>query len=57
MTGIDSWLADQLTGEFVTDAVTAGQLLIADLRGATWDRELLALFELADEPHPAICVV
>ena len=54
VTGIDSWLVHQLTGEFVTDAVTAGQSLIADLRGATWDRELLALFELADEPLPAI---
>ena len=54
VTGIDSWLVHQLTGECVTDAVTAGESLIADLRGATWDRELLALFELADEPLPAI---
>ncbi|GAB88837.1 FGGY family carbohydrate kinase [Gordonia rhizosphera] len=54
ITTSDTWLVHALTGEFVTDRTTAGRSLITDLRTTDWDRELLALFGLADEPLPTI---
>lgn len=53
-TTTDSWLLQQLTGEFVTEAGAAGRSRLADLDTLGWDPELLGLFELADEPHPTI---
>jgi glycerol kinase len=54
VTTSDSWLLHQLTGAFVTDATTASRSLAVELGGQDWSRELLALFELADEQLPAI---
>lgn len=54
VTTSDSWLIHRLTGEFVTDAATAGRSLVTDLDTAGWDRELLGLLGLDDEPLPTI---
>jgi glycerol kinase len=54
VTTSDSWLLHQLTGEFVTDVSTASRSLATDLDTKEWDRELLELFGLAEEPLPRI---
>jgi glycerol kinase len=54
VTTTDSWLIQRLTGEFVTDAATAGRSLVVDLDTGTWDPELLGWFGLGDEPLPDI---
>jgi len=54
VTTTDSWLVHQLTGAFVTDATTASRSLLVDVDTLTWDRELLELFGLAQEPLPTI---
>lgn len=54
VTTSDSWLIYQLCGAFVTDTSTASRSLVTDLNTATWDRELLALFDLQDERLPEI---
>ena len=54
VTTSDTWLVHQLTGEFVTDAATASRSLLTDLDTTTWDPQLLALFDLAEEPLPRI---
>jgi glycerol kinase len=54
ITTTDSWLIHRLTGEFVTDASTAGRSLVVDLDTGGWDRELLSLFGLGDEELPEI---
>ena len=54
VTTTDTWLVHQLCGAFVTDASTASRSLLLDLDGVGWDRELLELFGLADEPLPRI---
>ncbi len=54
VTTSDSWLLHQLTGEFVTDASTASRSLVTNLDTASWDVELLELFNLADELRPRI---
>lgn len=54
VTTSDTWLLHQLTGEFVTDATTASRSLTFDLDACTWDRDLLEVFGLEDEPLPQI---
>lgn len=54
VTTTDTWLVHHLTGEFVTDVSTASRSLILDLDTLAWDRELLGLFDLDDEPLPTI---
>ncbi|MDF9717064.1 FGGY family carbohydrate kinase, partial [Nocardioides sp. ChNu-99] len=55
VTTTDTWLVHRLCGAFVTDVSTAGRSLLTTLaEPAAWDAELLALFDLADEPLPAI---
>ena len=54
VTTSDSWLLHHLTGEFVTDASTAGRSLVTDLDTTEWDHELLELFELGGEALPRI---
>jgi glycerol kinase len=54
VTTTDTWLVHRLCGAFVTDASTASRSLLLDLDSATWSRELLELFGLADEPLPEI---
>ncbi|SDO84861.1 FGGY family carbohydrate kinase [Actinacidiphila guanduensis] len=49
---IDSWLLHRLTGEFVTDAATAGRSLLTDIDTAAWDPEMLELFGLGGERLP-----
>lgn len=41
---IDSWLAWNLTGEFVTDPSNASRTMLFDLRERTWSAELCDLF-------------
>ena len=41
---IDSWLAWNLTGEFVTDPSNASRTMLFDLRSRTWSEELCDLF-------------
>ena len=54
VTTSDAWIVHQLSGEFVTDAATAGRSLITCLDTAEYDAELLEMFGLADEHLPAI---
>ncbi|MFW6773214.1 FGGY family carbohydrate kinase [Nocardioides sp. CPCC 205120] len=55
VTTTDAWLVHRLCGAFVTDVSTAGRSLLTTLADPTvWDAELLGLFDLADEPLPAI---
>ncbi|PVE13206.1 FGGY family carbohydrate kinase [Streptomyces scopuliridis] len=54
VTTTDTWLVHHLTGEFVTDASTAGRSLIFDLDSAAWDGELADWFELGAERMPRI---
>jgi glycerol kinase len=53
-TTLDSWLVHQLTGEFVTDAATAGESLLTAAGEPSWDAEMLGLFGLLDERLPEI---
>jgi glycerol kinase len=54
VTTSDAWITHHLTGEFVTDAATAGRSLLTNLDTAQYDDELVALFALTDEPLPRI---
>ncbi|MGV9595158.1 FGGY family carbohydrate kinase [Streptosporangium sandarakinum] len=54
VTTSDSWLVHHLTGEFVTDAATAGRSLVTRLDDAEWDAGLLDLFGLGGERLPRI---
>ena len=54
VTTTDSWLIQQLTGAFVTDAATASRSLVTDLDTTGWDSELLTLFGLHAEALPTI---
>ncbi|MGI5466751.1 FGGY family carbohydrate kinase [Streptomyces sp. CA-132043] len=54
VTTTDTWLVHHLTGEFVTDATTAGRSLLLDLDTATWDHGLTELFGLGTERLPRI---
>jgi glycerol kinase len=53
---VDSFLLWRLTGGRVhaTDATNAARTLLADIRSATWDPELLALFDIPPEILPQI---
>ncbi len=54
VTTSDAWILHRLTGEFVTDASTAGRSLLTSLDTGEYDPELLDLFGLADERMPRI---
>ncbi|MQY15055.1 Glycerol kinase [Streptomyces sp. RB5] len=54
VTTTDTWLVHRLTGEFVTDAATAGRSLLLDLDKVDWDPELADLFALDPAGFPRI---
>ncbi|KHO17925.1 FGGY family carbohydrate kinase [Mycolicibacterium setense] len=54
VTTSDTWLLNQLTGEFVTDATTASRSAAVELGARDWSHELLALFGLDGERLPRI---
>ncbi|MFJ3880296.1 FGGY family carbohydrate kinase [Streptomyces sp. NPDC090077] len=54
VTTSDAWLVHRLTGEFVTDAATAGRTQLLDLDTVGWSPEALAAFGLTGEPLPRI---
>ncbi|MDT5069486.1 MAG: glycerol kinase [Mycobacterium sp.] len=54
VTTSDTWLIHQLTGAFVTDVSTASRSLVMDIDELCWNRTLLGLFGLDDEPLPDI---
>jgi glycerol kinase len=54
VTTSDTWLLHHLTGEFVTDAATAGRSLITSLDTGAYDLELVRLFGLGGERLPRI---
>lgn len=54
VTTSDTWLIHQLTGAFVTDVSTASRSLVMDIDELSWDRTLLELFGLGEEPLPDI---
>ncbi|MEN8651787.1 FGGY family carbohydrate kinase [Streptomyces sp. 21So2-11] len=54
VTTTDAWLVHQLTGEFVTDAATAGRTQLLDLDRVDWSPRALDIFGLADERLPRI---
>jgi glycerol kinase len=54
VTTSDTWLIHQLTGAFVTDVSTASRSLLMDIDELRWNRTLLGLFGLDDEPLPDI---
>ncbi|RDG37476.1 FGGY family carbohydrate kinase [Streptomyces corynorhini] len=54
VTTTDTWLVQQLTGAFVTDAATASRSLLLDIDSVAWDPELTALFGLDGEELPRI---
>jgi glycerol kinase len=43
---IDSWLLFKLTGSHLTDATNASRTLLFDISAASWDAELLELFDV-----------
>ncbi|MGI5359468.1 FGGY family carbohydrate kinase [Streptomyces sp. CA-252508] len=54
VTTSDAWLVHRLTGEFVTDASTAGRTQLLDLDRATWSPEALEVYGLSGERLPRI---
>ncbi|MFF5706945.1 FGGY family carbohydrate kinase [Streptomyces sp. NPDC012794] len=54
VTTSDAWLVHRLTGEFVTDAATAGRTQLLDLDTVGWSEAALDVFGLAGEPLPRI---
>lgn len=54
VTTSDAWLVHRLTGEFVTDAATAGRTQLLDLDTVGWSEEALGAFGLAGERLPRI---
>ncbi|WP_405977906.1 FGGY family carbohydrate kinase [Streptomyces sp. NBC_00158] len=54
VTTSDAWLVHRLTGEFVTDAATAGRTQLLDLDTVGWSEEALGAFGLTGEPLPRI---
>ena len=50
----DAWILHRLTGEYVTDASTAGRSLLTSLDSGEYDPELVSLFGLTDERLPRI---
>jgi glycerol kinase len=51
---IDTWLTFKLTGEFVTDLSNASRTQLVELSTASWDEELLDLFEVPRNALPEI---
>lgn len=54
VTTSDSWLVHRLTGEFVTDAATAGRTQLLDLDRVGWSPAALDIFGLGDERLPSV---
>ncbi|MFE5614229.1 FGGY family carbohydrate kinase [Streptomyces sp. NPDC056524] len=54
VTTSDSWLVHRLTGEFVTDAATAGRTGLLDLDTVSWSAPALGLFGLGGERLPRV---
>ncbi|WP_418955523.1 FGGY family carbohydrate kinase [Streptomyces tritici] len=54
VTTSDAWLVHRLTGEFVTDAATAGRTQLLDLDTVAWSRTALGVFGLGDERLPRV---
>ncbi|MGA5555581.1 FGGY family carbohydrate kinase [Streptomyces lavendulocolor] len=54
VTTSDAWLVHRLTGEFVTDAATAGRTQLLDLDRAAWSPETLEVYGLSGERLPRI---
>ncbi|MFD3486744.1 FGGY family carbohydrate kinase [Streptomyces sp. NPDC058665] len=54
VTTSDSWLVHRLTGEFVTDAATAGRTQLLDLDTAEWSPAALGVFGMSDERLPHV---
>ncbi|MFC8274284.1 FGGY family carbohydrate kinase [Streptomyces sp. NPDC057271] len=54
VTTSDCWLVHRLTGEFVTDAATAGRTGLLDLDTASWSAPALDLFGLGGERLPRV---
>jgi len=54
VTTTDAWLVHTLTGEIASDVTTASRSLVLDLDHREWDRDLLAVFGLADERLPRL---
>lgn len=54
VTTSDAWLVHRLTGDFVTDAATAGRTQLLDLDSAEWSARALDLYGLADERLPEV---
>lgn len=54
VTTSDAWLVHRLTGEFVTDAATAGRTQLLDLDDVTWSQRALDVFGLAHERLPRV---
>lgn len=50
----DAWIVHRLTGEFVTDAATAGRSLLTCLDTGRYDPQLVELFGLSGERLPRI---
>lgn len=51
---IDAWLIFKLTGEHVTDPSNAARTMLYDIAAGSWDRELLALFEIPERALPRV---
>ncbi|MFG2769986.1 FGGY family carbohydrate kinase [Streptomyces sp. NPDC048350] len=54
VTTSDSWLVHRLTGEFVTDAATAGRTGLLDLDTVSWSAPALDVFGLGGERLPRV---
>ncbi|GAA2493402.1 FGGY family carbohydrate kinase [Streptomyces gobitricini] len=54
VTTSDAWLVHRLTGEFVTDAATAGRTQLLDLDRVAWSPDALETYGLSGEPLPRI---
>ena len=53
VTTTDTWIANRLTGEFVTDVTTASRSLLLNIDTGDWDARLQEVFGL-DEELPRI---
>ncbi|MGI5484342.1 FGGY family carbohydrate kinase [Streptomyces lavendofoliae] len=54
VTTSDAWLVHRLTGEFVTDAATAGRTQLLDLDRVAWSPEALETYGLSGERLPRV---
>ncbi|MEV0318232.1 FGGY family carbohydrate kinase [Streptomyces sp. NPDC050658] len=54
VTTSDAWLVHRLTGEFVTDAATAGRTQLLDLDDVAWSPRALDVFGLGGERLPRV---